>query len=283
MIISENSDYANAIELAKKHYENFPVVSVFTPKKLRKSISLIYWFARTADDFADEGDLEPQTRLSLLEMFENDFAQSFKAKSGNVLFEKLNDEIISNQLNKKYFFDLLSAFKQDVTKKRYNNFEDVLDYCNRSANPVGRLILELYNIKDENVFYLSDKICTALQLTNFYQDTLIDIKRGRLYYPLNELAEFNVSEKSFELLENNYNIKSVIKFNIDRAQKLFDEGKKILDFLPSRLKFQIRMTITGGETILSKIKKSDYNVFFYRPKLNKIDLLKIFFRSLINV
>lgn len=283
MIISENSDYTNAVELAKKHYENFPVVSIFTPKKLRKSISLIYWFARTADDFADEGNLEPQIRHSLLEKFENDFTQSFKTKSGNVLFEKLTDEIISHQLSIKYFFDLLSAFKQDASKKRYNNFEDVLDYCTRSANPVGRLILELYNIKDENVFNLSDKICTALQLTNFYQDTLIDIKRGRLYYPLNELAEFNVSEKSFELLENNYNIKSVIKFNIDRAQKLFDEGKKLLDFLPFRLRMQIRITIMGGETILKKIRKSDYNVFFYRPKLNKIELLKIFFRSLLNV
>ena len=129
----------------------------------------------------------------------------------NFYFNQLSKTISNKKLSTKYFFDLLSAFKQDVVKKEYENYDEVLDYCKRSANPVGRILLELFNINEKEAIISSDKICTALQLTNFFQDTVIDIEKGRNYYPQNEMKMFDVLQKMFELKENNPNIKALCK------------------------------------------------------------------------
>jgi phytoene/squalene synthetase len=168
-----------------------------------------------------------------------------------------------------------------VVKKDYHNSDEVLDYCKRSANPVGRILLELYNINEEKAIISSDKICTALQLTNFYQDTFIVIEKGRIYYPQDEMKMFAVTQNMFELKKNNPNIKALVKHNVERAQALFDDGKNLLKYLNGRFKIEIKWTIAGGEKILDKIRKNDYDVFTKRPKLDKIDFISLFIKSIL--
>ncbi|HEX9250600.1 MAG TPA: squalene synthase HpnC [Ignavibacteriaceae bacterium] len=268
--------------LIKDHYENFPVASFLLPKSYRKDIVIVYWFARTADDFADEGNAKTEERLDELNTFEIEFQKSLNGKSENFHFNQLAGTISNRKLSPKYFIDLLSAFKQDVVKKNYANYDEVLDYCERSANPVGRIMLELFNIKDEQAIISSDKICTALQLTNFYQDTIIDIEKGRNYYPQDEMKMYNVTQKMFELKKNNPNIKVLVKHNVERTQTLFDEGKSLLKYLDGRFKIEIKWTIAGGEKILDKIRKNNYDVFTNRPKLSKMDFTLLLVKSFFN-
>ncbi len=273
--------YQKARELASSHYENFPVISFLIPKHLRNDVAIIYWFARTADNIADEGDISADERLKLLDEFEKSFNESVSGKYDCEFSEALAETIKTRNLTSKYFSDLLSAFRQDVTKKRYYDFNELIDYCSRSANPVGRLILELFNIRDEKAFIYSDKICTALQLTNFYQDTYRDYKKGRIYYPVDEMEQFKLSEILFEKRKINDNLRQLVKYNVDRAQSFFDEGENLFPYLKGRLKLEIKWTVKGGEAILDKIRKNNYNVLNYRPKLEKSDFVKILIKSIL--
>jgi squalene synthase HpnC len=186
--------YKSALEFAKKHYENFPVVSILVPKNLKKHIAIIYWFARTADDFADEGNMSEDERIEKLNDFENSFNDLLNGKFKSPFEQVLHQTIKQKNLTPQLFFDLLKAFKQDVVKKRYNDFAELLYYCKHSANPIGRLILELFDIRNKEAFDYSDKICTALQLTNFYQDIEIDYEKGRIYFAQDEMKQFEVTE-----------------------------------------------------------------------------------------
>ena len=275
-----DSAYAAALKFAKTHYENFPVVSLLVPANLRKHVAIIDWFARTADDLADEGDLTIEERLEKLNHFENRLSELLNGNFINQFELALHSTIKAHNLSSQLFYNLLKAFKQDVTKKRYSSFDELLKYCSNSANPIGRLILELSDIRGEKAFYYSDRICTALQLTNFWQDTLVDLEKGRIYYPLEDMEKFGAEEKIFELKENNLNLKALVRFNIERTNRLFDEGKNISRFLGGRLKYEIKWTILGGEAVLRKIEKINYNVFQFRPKLNKKDFIVLLFRSI---
>jgi squalene synthase HpnC len=276
--IEISSAYESALDFAKTHYENFPVVSILVPKKLRKHVAIIYWFARTADDFADEGNMSEDERIEKLNDFENSLNDLLNGKFKSSFEQALHQTIKQKNLTPQLFFDLLKAFKQDVVKKRYNDFAELLFYCKHSANPVGRLILELFDIRSKEAFDYSDKICTALQLTNFYQDIEIDYKKGRIYFAQDEMKQFEVVENIFAKKENNVNLKRLLKHNIDRTQAMFDEGKNLLRFLNGRLNLEIKWTILGGETILEKIRKNDYNIFTSRPKLTKSDLGALFIK-----
>lgn len=271
--------YQSALDYAKTHYENFPVISLLIPKELRKHIAIIYLFARTADDIADEGNLSENERLQHLNDFEKSFNGLLNCKFKSPFEEALHQTIEEKNLTPQLFYDLLKAFKQDVGKKRYENFEEVLSYCRLSANPIGRLMLELFNIRNEEAFNYSDKICTALQLTNFYQDIEIDYQKGRIYFPQDELQRFEVTENIFAMKENNVNLKKLLRHNIERTQKMFDEGKNLLKFLNGRLKFEIKWIILGGEKILQKIREKDYNIFNARPQLTKTDFGALFMKS----
>ena len=274
-----STTYNSALDFARKHYENFPVVSLLIPKELRKHIAIIYLFARTADDIADEGNLSENERLQQLNDYENSLHNLLIGNFKSHFEEALHHTIIQKNLTPQMFYDLLKAFKQDVTKKRYENYDELLFYCKHSANPIGRLILELFNIRSEEAFNYSDKICTALQLTNFYQDIEIDYQKGRIYFPQDELQRFEVTENMFAMKENNVNLKKLLRHNIERTQKMFDEGKNLLKFLNGRLKFEIKWTILGGGKILQKIKEKDYNIFNARPKLTKRDFGALFIKS----
>jgi squalene synthase HpnC len=273
--------YNQAIKLAKSHYENFPVISVLIPGNLKKDVAIIYWFARTADDFSDEGNFSQSERLEKLEAFELRLNEVLKNQPENELEAALKQTILSRKLNPDNFYNLLKAFKQDVVKNRYKDFDEVLDYCSNSANPVGRILLELFDIRHEKAFYYSDQICTALQITNFIQDTQIDYQKGRIYYPLDEMKRFEVIEKMFEMNRINLNFKKLIEFSVDRVQDYFNEGKSLLEFLSGRFKHEIAWTISGGEEILNKIRGADFDIFTKRASLTKIDYMKLFIKSFI--
>ncbi len=273
--------YSNALSLAKEHYENFPVVSLLIPTKLKYHVAMIYWFARAADDLADEGDSCENEKLRKLKDFEYRFSQLLEGHFENDLEAALLSTIKSKSLNPKHFYDLLSAFEQDVAKKRYANYAELLDYCRRSANPVGRLILELYGIKDKKLHEYSDKICTALQLTNFYQDTKIDYEKGRIYLPQDELKNYTIDESVFENDGKNANLRKLLQFNVERTRDLFAEGRSLLTHLRGKLKLEIEWTILGGEKILQKIEKNSFNVFSTHIVLSKSEMVRLFLKTLI--
>jgi squalene synthase HpnC len=275
--------YREAYNLTKMHYENFPVISMLLPRRLRKDVAIIYWFARTADDFADEGSIEVPERTKRLMDFEERFKSLLNNEPSNNFDAALKNTIVSKKLTHSNFFNLLKAFKQDVTKSRYATFSEVLKYCSCSANPIGRILLELFNIRNEKAFYFSDKICTALQLTNFIQDTEIDFGKGRIYFPKDEMDKFCVTDTEFEMKKNSLNLKMLIEFSVGRVQSLFDEGKGLLEFLSGRFKYEIDWTIRGGEEILNKIRGADFDVFIRRPVLKKTDHFRIIFKSLIRL
>lgn len=273
--------YKQVVSFAKSHYENFPVISFLIPKELQKHIAVIYWFARTADDFADEGNLTEEERLKELAEFENNFTCALDGNPQNDFESALTNTINEKKLTSSLFYDLLKAFKQDVTKKRYKDFNELLDYCKHSANPVGRLILELFDIRNDECFQLSDKICTALQLTNFYQDLAIDFRKGRIYLPEDEMQKYGVSEKSFELKENSLNLQQLLRHNIGRTEEMFEEGKALLKHLKGKLRLEIAWTILGGEAILRKIKEIKYNTINIRPELSKAEYLTLAVKAII--
>jgi len=272
--------YKEAMLFTKAHYENFPVASFLISKDLRKHVAVIYWFARTADDIADEGNAAETERILRLNEFEERLKHTLNGHFENELDAALYHTIYTKKLTTKLFFDLISAFRQDISKKRYDDFPELLDYCSRSANPVGRLILELHGIREDKAFIYSDNICTALQLTNFYQDVAADFKKGRIYMPQDEMKSFKASEKSFENNEINQYIKALMEFSINRTLKMFEDGKNLLTFLSGRLRFEITWTILGGVEILNMIKANDYDVFNKRPVLTKKRMIGLFVRAI---
>lgn len=283
----------NSLNLASSHYENFPVASVFLPQHLREPISLIYSFARQADDFADEGEMSIEQRLGLLNGFrsELELLQAYiKPKSS--FFTALGTMIKAKKLPYEPFYDLLDAFSQDVAKTRYTDYEEVLDYCTRSANPIGRLLLHLYGQSNTVNIQFSDNICTALQIINFLQDIAIDFKKNdgkqRIYLCQDEMAAFNVTESQMQDFvdgkqEIDENWQQFILFNLHRVNALLYSGKPLGCILTGRIGFEMRMIIAGGERIIAKINKVNGDIFKLRPTLNYVDWVIIFLKALMKV
>ncbi len=261
------------------HYENFPVASWLLPAHLRKPIEAIYAFARSADDFADEGNLSPAERLNLLNGYS---AQLKLIISGNdpeeELFARLARVIAEHSLPISLFEDLLDAFKQDVTKFRYETYAELLDYCRRSANPIGRMMLHLYRKTSPENLAWSDQICTALQLINHWQDVAIDFSKplcGRIYIPQEDLTAFGLSEADIAGATNCDGWKQLMKFECNRARTLLNAGKPLGHALPGRIGAELRAIVAGGRAILEKIEHVDGDVFRRRPQLTKWDWLRI--------
>lgn len=282
-----------SLNQAASHYENFPVASVFLPKHLREPVALIYSFARQADDFADEDDFAIEYRLSLLDKFRDELnlLQAY-IKPQTAFFFTLGQMIRAKKLPFKPFHDLLDAFSQDVVKSRYSNYDEVLDYCRRSANPIGRLLLHLYGQSTPENIQLSDNICTALQIINFLQDVAIDFKKNadkkRIYMCQDELAAFGITEQQIEAYVNaaqsvDEHWRQFMRFNLHRVHSLLLAGKPLGCILKGRVGFEMRMIIAGGERIISKISKVNGDVFNHRPTLNYRDWLIIFIKALLKV
>lgn len=269
------------LKLACTHYENFPVASFLLPKRLREPTALIYAFARQADDFADEGHWLPEQRLVLLDGFKSELDRIQQNTQPNTeLFIALQAVIKKHQLPIQPFYDLLDAFSQDVTKTRYQDFGEVMHYCRRSANPVGRLMLSLYNADSPQNIGMADAICSALQLINFLQDIAIDIQKDRIYLPQDEMQKYKVTEAQIAKGDANGTWSLFMEFQINRARKLLQSGAPLGLVLAGRVGLEMRMIIAGGERILKKLHQAHGNVFEYRPKLAKKDWLYMAYRAI---
>jgi squalene synthase HpnC len=285
-----NPDAIDAVEdtlaYAQQHYENFPVASFVLPKSLRHPISLIYTFARQADDFADEGEHRPEKRLAMLQGFRSqlDLIQNNQPIKSR-FFSDFQDMVVKYNLPLAPFYDLLDAFSQDVTKTRYANFYELLDYCRRSANPIGALLLHLFGkATHENLIY-SNKVCTALQLINFYQDVAIDfddsLSKSRIYLCQDEMEKFGVTEAQIASHHVNSHWEKFMLFNIDRAEAMLKEGKPLEQILPGRIGLEMRMIIGGGEQVLYKLRNVQGDIFRHRPTLQAWDWPLILLKALL--
>jgi squalene synthase HpnC len=250
------------------HYENFPVASVLLPRELRAPVEAIYWFARSADDIADEGDAPPDERLRGLEGHRNELRRIERGEMPlHPAFARLAAVIRTYELPLEAFHALLDAFSQDVVKTRYQDFAELLDYCRRSADPVGRLVLHLYRAADSRNLAQSDAICSALQLINFWQDVEVDWRKSRVYLPQEDLRRFGVTEAQIARGECDAAWRDLMRFQSARARAMLESGAPLAARLPGRIGFELRLVVQGGRRILEKIDACDGDVFRHRPKL----------------
>ncbi|WP_395010271.1 squalene synthase HpnC [Undibacterium sp.] len=264
-----------------EHYENFPVASWLMPTSLRPAVRIIYAFARSADDLADEGDASDEARLASLSYYEAQLVLiQNNQTSKEPLFQDLAKVIAEHQLPITAFFDLISAFKQDVICKLYENFAALLDYCNRSANPVGRIMLHLYKANDPENLHQSDQICTALQLINFWQDIAIDWKKSRIYLPQEDLRRFHVETAQIAESQCDQAWQDLMQFQIERARTMMLAGSPLCKNIPGRLGFELRLVVQGGLRILEKIEAVKMDVFEQRPTIKPLDAPLLFWRAL---
>ena len=290
--LSDNSiatklNLANILAISQTHYENFPVASFILPKHIRRPIALIYAFARQADDFADEGNMPDAERLNNLNYFKSQLDLiSTNTKSQLDLFNALGEMVREYKLPLQPFYDLLDAFSQDVTKTRYAKFSEIQDYCARSANPIGQLLLHLYKLATPQNLIYANHICTSLQLINFYKDIAIDyedtVHKRRIYLCQDEMAEFNVTETQITSKSVDENWRRLMLFNINRAQNLLNAGKPLGHILPGRLGLEMRLIINGGEHILKKLRHVNGDIFNHRPVLKAWNWPMIGLKSLIS-
>ena len=278
--------YGYCARIAREHYENFPVASRLLPAPMRPAVSAVYAFARRADDFADEPGIPDGERLRLLGDWEQrlrglphaPFAPA--ATGDDLVFIALADAVRRHDLPLPLFADLLSAFRQDVSRKRYANWTDLLDYCRRSANPVGRLVLRIAGYRNEELDRASDSVCTALQLTNFWQDLERDWAMGRLYVPIEDCARAGADEQELSARVITAPWRLVMGTMAERTRALFADGRPVCDGVRGRLRVELRLTWLGGMRVLEKLERRDFDVFRDRPALQAADVPLLAWRAL---
>lgn len=270
--------YAICQRLARTHYENFPVASHLLPRPMRPHIAAIYAFARTADDFADEGTSDPAERLARLDDWLTRLRLCAGARAADAtseadaIFVALATTIRERRLPVSLFEDLLSAFRQDVTTTRYESWTELLDYCRRSANPVGRLVLRVAGHDSETLDRASDAVCTALQLTNFWQDLERDWGKGRVYLPLSDMRLFGARAEDLDGRTMTTTWQNLLLLMAERTRALYEEGRPVCDGVTGRLRFELRMTWLGGRRILDALERNRFDVFTLRPALGAGDI-----------
>lgn len=273
--------YADCLAVARAHYENFPVASWLLPRALRRPVAVVYAFARQADDIADEGDLAPEARLALLAALGEELDRvAAGAPTTTSLGLALADVVRRHRLPIDLFRDLLSAFRQDVTRKRYADFGDVMDYCRRSANPVGRLLLHLLGRTDARDLACSDAVCSALQLINFYQDLAQDYaENGRIYIPQDDMLRLGVDEGHFRERHTDLAMQRLMHGQYERAFRLLRAGAPLARRLPGRFGFELRLTVLGARRILELLDRNRADAFA-RPRLARADWARIVWQAL---
>jgi hydroxysqualene synthase len=285
MVTDLDEAYATCARFARNHYENFPVASRLLPRQMRPHVAAVYAFARVADDFADEGDRPPAERLALLDAWgerlhaciagsaeaEQNRRASLPPETAHI-FAAVGGTIRNCRLPVSLFDDLLSAFRQDVTTVRYDTWDAVLDYCRRSANPVGRLVLGIAGRADDRLSRSSDALCSALQLTNFWQDLDRDWQKGRLYLPLDDCRQASADLADLDARVMTPAWRRVLRGVAAKTAALFDEGRVVCDDVTGRLRLELRFTWLGGRRILSRLERDEFDVFHRRPALGATDL-----------
>ena len=278
--------YAVCLGIARQHYENFPVASWLVPASMRPHVAAVYAFARYADDFADEGEREPGERLALLD----DWLTRLHAAVGgdaradsddqrDLVFAAVAATMRSRDLPVCLFEELLSAFRQDVTVHRYETWATLLDYCRRSANPVGRLVLRIAGQRREDLDAASDNLCSALQLTNFLQDFDIDWRRGRLYVPGDMSHACGARESDLNGMRLSPPWRAAITEMVVRTRQMFDGGRSVCDAVGWRLGLELRFTWLGGRRILDRLESNGYDPRVSRPTLGPVDSLPIVWKA----
>ena len=266
------------------HYENFPVASLLCPPALRPAVRAIYHFARTADDLADEGDAVPEQRLADLAAYRDDLARAARAAAPSArwqrVFTPLAQTIERHRLPVALLSDLLSAFEQDVVVQRYADRMQLLDYCRRSANPVGRLLLHLYGIQDPRSLECSDAVCTALQLINFWQDLSIDLPRGRLYVPRSDAARHAVSDDALLARADSPAARRLVADLCSWAEAMMRSGAPLVHTVPGRAGWELRLVVQGGLRIAERIAAMQYAALLQRPRLIAFDGPRLLWRAL---
>jgi len=252
--------------LARGHYENFLVVSWLLPRRLHQDMFNLYAYCRSVDDLGDEAEGD---RLALLGAFRTQLQACFAREAGQPLFVALADTIGRHDLPIEPFERLIRANEQDQTIGRYESYADVTDYCQYSANPVGRLVLMLFGHRDQRRFALSDATCTALQLANFWQDVANDYERGRVYVPLEDLRAYGYSEAELASHAVNDRWRQLMAFEVDRARRLFEQGARLIPLVERRLQVDLRLFTLGGLEILRRIEARGYDVLTSRPHTPK--------------
>ena len=277
---SPEEAYAYCEAQARAHYENFPVASLAVPRSLRAHVCAIYAFARAADDFADEAIHEGR-RLEELDRWASRLETCVAGGADHPVFVALSDTIRKFDLPLEPFRDLLDAFRQDCRVRSYASWGDLLDYCRRSANPVGRLVLLLFGHRDEGLGASSDAICTGLQLTNFWQDVAVDYRKGRIYLPEDDRRRFGVLEDDLRDGRLHDGFRGLMTEVIARTRRKFEEGRPLLGSLGGRLAVEIRLVWLGGNRILDRIEARGCDVFRGRPRLSGTDKARLAGRALL--
>lgn len=267
--------YAHCRRIALGHYENFPVGSVALPAGVRPHVYAVYAFARGADDFADEGTLPAAERLARLADWRRRLEACLVGEATHPVFVALGDTIRRHALPPQLFHDLLDAFELDVRRTRHAAFEDLLAYSRCSANPVGRLILLLFGHRDPAWHEMSDAVCTALQLTNFWQDVAVDWQKDRVYIPLNDMAAYGYTEQDLAARRYTPAYVRLMEHLADRTEALFERGRPLCGLAPGRLGVELRLIWLGGMTILTALRRIRFNVFDRRPTLGVRDKVRM--------
>ncbi|HJT25235.1 MAG TPA: squalene synthase HpnC [bacterium] len=271
--------YAACQKQAFGHYENFPVASLLLPKESQPHVAALYAFARTADDFADEEEYEGR-RLKEINLWEKGLKDALKGKKAPPVLMAFAHTLRTFNISPFLPFSLLKAYRMDVANHRYSTWNSLLYYCRHSANPVGRMVLLISGIQDEKLYRSSDFICSGLQLINFWQDTAIDLKRKRIYYPLQELKKAGVRERNLLALEDSPEVRRMVQNAVDYTERFFQKGLPLLDAVPGRLKLELKATYLGGSGILKKIRRMDYNVLQHRPAWSAFDKVSLAWKAL---
>jgi len=279
--------YAECRRLARRHYENFPVASLLVPQDRRDALAAIYAFARAADDFADEPGVEG--RLELLADWRRRLYACAEGEESDPVFLALGDAIRTYNLSVANLDNLLRAFEADVRQYRHEDFASLINYSKYSANPIGRLVLELFGHREPELIAYSDNICTALQLTNFWQDVRVDLERDRISFPIEDLARFNVSLPDLQRWglesqseagpEMDHRWRDLMAFEIGRTWEFYVKGKPLPDRVVPELRRQLRLTWLTGTAILARIEAVNYDVFRRRPKLKWFDYLRLYIKA----
>ena len=285
--------YAACAHLARTHYENFPVASHLLPRRMRPHVAAVYAFARLADDIADEGDAPLDLRNARLDEWLTRLDAAVHgqeppsatvldpamAQAAPAIFFALGATMRACELPSALFQDLVSAFRQDTTVTRYDTWPDVFDYCRRSANPVGRLVLRIGGWRDPELDEASDAVCTALQLTNFWQDLAVDWMRGRLYVPAQEYQRTGAVTASLDQRQMTPAWRDALAACAGRTRDLFTRGRAVCDGVSGRLRWELRLTWLGGTRILDRLDQAGYDVFSARPALGAMDVAPMLWRA----
>ena len=275
---TQRASFEFCTTVARDHYENFPVASKMLPRRLRPHVAALYAFARQADDFADEPIYDGR-RQELLADWRDRLESAAAGQADHPVFIALSETIATHHLPVSLLHDLISAFEQDVTVRSYQTFDELLGYCRLSANPVGRLVLHLFDRRDETLMPLSDAICTGLQLANFWQDVSADLDKGRCYIPMEDMERFGCSQGSLAGRRVTEPFVALMRFELQRARDQLAGGASLPAAVGGRLGYELRLTLLGGHAILDRIEKRGCDVFRKRPQLGKLDWARILVRA----